>query len=164
MARTLTTGNSVDDASQFTTAAITPSAKALVLIFVTNTRPIFAFGTLATPRIAGNGLSWEMVNTVTTEDGDRRLTCFRSMGAAPTNGPLTIDFADQIQDLCAWSVFEYTGVDTSGVSGAEAIAQSRSATAAGTALTVTLTPSDPANNLSAGGITLELVNEATHTV
>lgn len=163
MAHPLTSGNSVADASQFTTAQIQPTASALVLVFVTNVRPVISFGTLATPTVSGCGLTWEPVVSVTTPDGDRRLSCFRGMGTGPSRDALVINF-DQNQDICAWSVLEYTDVDTGGVNGAGAIAQRQSATGAGTSLNVTVAPADPARERTVGAVVLEPTDGQPHPV
>ncbi|MGE5694015.1 MAG: hypothetical protein ACM4D3_01920, partial [Candidatus Sericytochromatia bacterium] len=155
MAHALTTGNSIEDVSQFTTAEIQPTASALVLVFVTNVRHLLTLGTLATPTVTGNGLNWERITTVTTTDEDRRLTCFRAMGANPSRGTVLISFGDQVQDICAWSVLEYTDVNTSGVDGAGAIGSGRTVTNSGTSLTATLTPADPERGRTVGAIMLE---------
>ncbi|TPG34342.1 hypothetical protein [Mycolicibacterium hodleri] len=164
MARTsLTSGDSTFNASQFNTAIITPGANTLVLMFVASARSAPGGATPTKPRASGNGLTWESIQTVTT-GGDRRLTCFRAFGAAPTAGAVTIDFADQIQDLCAWSIFEYDGVNTT-AGGVNAIGQSKSGSATGTTLTITLdTPSDPARNTAVGAIMLALNIELAQSI
>lgn len=162
----LTAGNSIGDGSLYQTAIIQPGANTLVLLFVANTRPGNPGGVAITPKASGNGLTWQPVQTVTTGGGDnRRLTCFRSMAAAPTAGQILIDFGGQTQDLCAWSVFEYDGVDTTGTDGVAAVAQSRTATGTAAALTANLAPSvDPMRNFSVGGIMLDLFNDPVRPV
>ena len=155
MATPLTTGNSVTNTSQYATADIQPSAGALVLTFVVNVRPLVSLGTLATPTIVSNGLTWELVDTVLAADGERRLTCLRARGPAPVRGPLTIAFADQLQESCAWSVVEYTGVETSGLHGGGAIGLTQTANAAGTSLDATFTPADPTRDRTIGAIMLQ---------
>jgi hypothetical protein len=166
MARTkLTTDNTVTDAANFQTAIVQPSANTLVLMFVTNTRP-FVNQAPAIPTITGNGLTWQQVQTVTTGPSqDRRLTCFLPLARAPAPGPITIDFGGETQDFCAWSVFEYDGVDTGGSAGEAAIAQSATGTGNGAALTVDLGPSaDPTRNLSVGAIILDLLADPVRPV
>jgi hypothetical protein len=151
----LTTDNSTNDATSFQTAAVAPGSDTLVLIFVANTRP-FVNVDPAIPTVDGNGLSWQQVQTEVTGTVDKlRLTCLRSMAFAPTAGPITIDFGGELQDFCAWSVFEYDGVDTDGIAGDAAVAQSRAVTGNGVTLTASLGPSgDPTRNHSVGGIVL----------
>src|SRR5215207_6496693 len=123
MARTkLTTGKSTDNVTSYTTAAISPGANRLVLAFVMNIRLVT--DTAAQPVLQGNGLVWQVVDSVLVQgDVDRRLTCFRAMGPTPTSGPVTISFGAEAQSRCAWSIFEYDEVDTTGADGAGATLQ-----------------------------------------
>jgi hypothetical protein len=150
---------SVDDSASYRTAAVTPSADALVLLFVTSAQGVFSVGTPNVPDITGNGLAWTAVDTLTFGAQDnRRLTCFRALGAAVA-GSVTIDFGGQTQDYCAWSLMEYTGVDTA-EAGVKAVAAVGSAKGNGAALTVPLGASaDAARNTRVGGIALELIGE-----
>jgi hypothetical protein len=155
--KNLTSGNSTTNATTYPTAIVSPGANRLVLAFVMNARATNQVA--ATPTLSGNGLTWEPVETVTISTtgttGDRRLTCFRAMGPAPAAGAISIGFGGETQDFCAWSVFEYDEVETSGTNGSGAVAQSRAQTGAGTSLTVGLNPfADPLNNLTAGAIIL----------
>ncbi|BDX31362.1 hypothetical protein TUM20985_19090 [Mycobacterium antarcticum] len=164
--RKLTAGNSIGDGSLYQTAIVQPGANTLVLLFVANTRPGNPGGLAIAPTVSGNGLTWTVVRTVTTGGGDnRRLTCFRAMAPAPSAGQVLIDFGGQTQDLCAWSVFEYDDVDTTGADGATAVAQSNTATTTATALTASLAPSaDPLRNFTVGGIMLDLFNDPLRPV
>jgi hypothetical protein len=77
------------------------------------------------------------------------------MGAAPSAGPLTFDFAGVQQQACAWSVFEYDNVDGSGSNGSGAVAQQLTASGSGTTLAVMLGPlANAAANLVVGGMVL----------
>jgi len=127
------------------------------LAFVFNARA--SANNAETPTATGHSLTWKQVDSVTAGPvGDRRLTCFRAMGAAPTAGALTLDFGSQMQDLCAWSVFEYDKVDTSGANGAGAVVQRRNQNGTGVMLSVGLNPfDDPTNNLAVGGVILSLL-------
>lgn len=154
MARTsLTSGQSVADAASYQTAIVEPGANALVLLFIANTRPVFPPAAASVPTVTGNGLTWQQVQTVTLGNEDRRLTCFRALGAAPTAGQVNIDFAGELQDYCAWSLFEYEGTSAGGPT----IAQSTTSAGTGEALTATLMPSaDPMRNHTVGAIMLDL--------
>ena len=162
----LTADNNVGDGDLYSTAIIAPGANTLVLLFVANTRPGNPGGVATTPTISGNGLAWQLVRTVPVGGGDnRRLSCFRSMAAAPTAGQILIDFGGQTQDFCAWSVFEYDDVDTTGADGEKAVAQSNFATGTAAALTASLAPSaDPMRNFTVGGIMLDLFNDPVRPV
>ncbi len=164
MATKLTTGSSIDNVAQVTTAQIQPSASALVLVFVANLRGPLVFGTLATPVVSGCGLTWEPVTSVQTSDNDTRLTCFRALGDTPSRGNLVIDFADQIQDSCAWSVFEYTDVNTSGVNGRGALGSSSVTIDTNTTLTAAAPPIDPARDRAVGAIILAPADGQAHPV
>jgi hypothetical protein len=110
VARTdLIQGNNTANASTYSTASIAPGSNRVALAFVMNVRS-GAAGAVE-PTAQGNGLTWKRVESVqVTGAPNRRLTCFRATGAAPTAGPLSFDFAGEQQALCAWSVFEYDRV------------------------------------------------------
>lgn len=151
----LTSNNSVNNASTYKTAVIGPGDNTLVLAFVANARPAIPGGTPATPTVSGNGLTWQQVQTVTAANA-RRLTCYRAMGPTPGAGDITIDFGGQTQDYCAWSIFEYDGVDATGAAGSAAVAQVNQGSVNATMLTVTLgTSADPTRNITVGGVTLD---------
>ena len=164
MATALTTGNSTDDISQFTTAQIQPSGSALVLVFVANLSGPFTDGTLATPKVSGCGLTWEPVTSVLTSDNDMRLTCLRALGPAPTRGALTIGFGDDVQGTCAWSVFEYTDVNTGGLNGAGAIGLSSSIVGTDAGLTASAPPIDAARDRAVGAVILAPADGQAHSV
>ena len=155
MATPLVTGNGVNDASQYPTTEIRPTAGALILAFVSNVRRLLTAGTLNTPTLSSPGLTWEVVNTVTTADNERRLTCLRASGPAPTSGQLVIAFADQIQGMCAWSVVEYTDVDATGLNGSGAVGFSKPVQGTGTRLDATFTPADAAHDRTVAAIMLQ---------
>ena len=119
---TVTTGQSNTDAMTYDTASITPTAGALVLVYVGN---IESGVTPDTPTVAGNSLTYAQVATVFQVDGADyiRTTVFRAMGTA-TTGLATITFANTTQLTASWSVAECTGIDTGGTNGSAAIVQS----------------------------------------
>lgn len=161
----LTSGSSIANALSYATVTITPTPQSLVLAFVVSFRPALQ-GTPAPPALSGNGLVWQQIQTVLGgTQANRRLTSFRAMGPAPTAGPVTADFGDQLQDLCAWSIVEFADVDTGGTAGAGAIAQSHAGTSPDSAATLTLTPSaDPSRNATVGAVMIELVNNVARQV
>ena len=134
-----------------------PGSNTLILLFVTSATPVFPGGVAGTPTVTGNGLAWVRAQSVLYgANGDRRLTCFRASGAAPSDGAAVIDFGSETQDFCAWSVFEYSDVDVSGAQGEAAIAQVFAVTATGQSLTASLAPSaDPNRNFAVGAIAIE---------
>jgi hypothetical protein len=155
VATPLVTGSSVNDQAQYTTTAIQPTGGALILAFVSNVRRALTSGTLATPTLSSPGLTWELVDSVLTEDNERRLSCLRARGPAPARGAAVIGFADQIQEMCAWSVVEYTDIDVSGLNGSGAIGFSKPAKATGTRLDATFTPANAARDRTIAAIMLQ---------
>lgn len=107
--------------------------------------------TPATPTVTGNGLTWVQIATVAAS-ADYRLTLFRAVGAAPTSGPLTIDFGGVVQDNILWGLAEFKNVNVSN-SGANLIVQSGTGSVApATSLTITLSAFTSAINLAYGVI------------
>ena len=132
--RKLSSGTGTD-ATAFETENFAPGSNTLILLFVTSATPVFPGGVAGTPTVTGNGLAWVRAQSVLYgANGDRRLTCFRASGAAPSDGAAVIDFGSETQDFCAWSVFEYSDVDVSGAQGEAAIAQVFAVTATGQSL------------------------------
>jgi hypothetical protein len=123
----LTAGNSRVNSRVCTTASIAPAANALVTVAVLGHN-----GTTAapSPTVSGGGMAaWTQVATVTF-DGvatpHKRLTVFRALSASPGSGPLRITFTT-MEANCEWIVSQWTGVETSGTNGGNAIAQAASA-------------------------------------
>ena len=153
----LTTGSTAAPAASFTTAPIAPSLNRLVLAFVANVR---GGGAAAGDPTAQGNLTWQEIATVPISGAtDHRITCFRAMrtiGPVPPAAGLTFSFLNQQQAGCAWSIFEYEGVDISGADGAGAVIQplTKSDSGPGT-LSLLLGPlADPAASVVAAGITL----------
>ena len=145
----LTSDSNAVDAASFATASIAPTADNLILVAVANDAATEAGA--VEPTLSGNGLTWVSIGTakaVTTA----RITLFRSMGAAPSAGAITIDFASNTQNACCWSVIEFGNVNTGGTNGSAAVVQSATNTAAFPALTVvvTLAAFASANNATYG--------------
>jgi len=142
-------------ADDYTTASIAPTGNELVLAMIVNTR---FTATPAVPTLSGNGLTWVQVATVTinpSTDHDMRLTLFRAMGASPSSGVVTINVGGvDTHSGCAWVITEFSGVDTTGSDGANAIVQAvtNSDIATPTSLTVTLASFASATNAAYGGI------------
>ena len=147
----LTTNKSETDGTGYTTASITPTANALVLVMVSAVR---ADGiTYSDPTLSGNGLTWVAIGTVKEDDagGSRRGgTLFRSMGASPSAGAITITYGAS-HESCAWSVAEFTGVDTTGTNGSGAVVQVVTATGTSTTPSVTLAAFGSSSNATYGG-------------
>jgi hypothetical protein len=153
--------------SAYTTSSFAPAVGSLVLVFVLSANT--GFGAAGVPTATGNGLTWDRVDTANT--GQFRLTCFRAMRiGTPASGTTRFEFRDgagalQTQDLCAWSIFEYSNVDLGGTNGFGAVVVHPQAAA--TAATKLTAPLPLANqiNVEVGGIILALqLGEAAHPV
>ena len=139
------------NSSAYTTASVAPTANRYVEVDVLNTKATLP----DTPTLSGNGLTYVQTATVTFDTIAtplKRRTRFRSMGAAPTAGAITIDFAGATQTGCIWSVKEFDSVDTTGTFGSGAHVQSATNSAnTGTSLTVTLAAFGSTDNATTGG-------------
>lgn len=153
-ASNLTTTGNASDLSSYATASISPGSNTLLLLWVYT----IAASTPNIPTASGNGLTWVQVDNQLDTNSLRRITLFRAMGASPSVDTVTIDFGGQTQAGAAWSIVEYTGVDTSGTDGSGAIVQSAKAATVGTAtsLTVTLSAFSSTNNATVGGFGMPL--------
>ena len=126
---------STSNLTSYTSSSFTPTSNALVLVGIGNSQ---GSATAATPTVAGNGLTYVQVNTVTFDSGLKRETIFRAMGASPTAGAITVDFGGTSQTGCHIVVVQFTGTNTSGTNGSGAVVQSATASGAGTSISVTL--------------------------
>lgn len=134
-AATLAGNFSNTDATSYATASVTPTANRLVLIAVMGS----TLGSSAAPTLSGNGLTYVEVASQHLGDAGNRLSVFRAMGASPSAGAITIDFAGVTQLRCHWSVVEFSDVDTGGSNGADGVRQSATAVGANvSSLEVTL--------------------------
>lgn len=115
-----------DDPTSVNTASISPADDAAVFAFIqthtwtTSTDP-------AIPTLVGGGMTtWTQIATVigdTTAASRVRLTVFRALQATPGTAVATIGNLGSNADGRAWSIFECTGVDTSGTNGSGAVVQ-----------------------------------------
>ncbi len=144
------------DATSYTTASVSPSGNALILVSIqTSGSPVSG-----DPAVTGNGITYTKVNDRT--QGGQHQWLYRGMAASPSAGAITIDFGAETATSCAHSVNEFTGVDTSGTNGSGAIVQSAvNSAASGTSLTVTLAAFGDTTNNVAFGQHAHAANEAT---
>ncbi len=118
-------GNTSGANSYATTATYTPTANALLLAVVVNSKA----SAPDTPTFSGNGLTWAQVATATYNTVGTpiaRITVFRALGASPTTTAGTADFAGVSQTGCHIYVCQLVGANTTGTSGSGAIVQSPS--------------------------------------
>lgn len=124
-ATNLTAGgdNTLGGVASYTTASISPSANALVLLSVT--KAVSTSTEPTTPTVSGNGLTWVLVNASYYDNSSssrRKIFLFRAMGASPSAGAVTVTNGENAYG--GWTIDEFTGVDTSGTNGSGAIVQS----------------------------------------
>ena len=150
----LTTGNDTDGGSGATTSSVSPTGNNLLLLTVVSRTAISTDPN--EPTATGNGLTWVVEKSVVydaTSSTRRRVTVFRTMGASPSSGAITIDFGGQAQTDVLWSLDQVSGVDTSGTNGSGAVVQSVSNfdnSATTNTVTVTLAAFSSANNITYG--------------
>lgn len=147
----LTTSSSGVSASSYNTASISPVANKLVIATV---RGLVGSGTVNTPTCSGASMTWTLVKTQISASNLTNITMFRALSASPGSGALTFDFGGQSQNSCAWSITEFTDVNTTGTNGANAVVQNNGDTNTGTqsSLTVTLNSFSSARNATHGVI------------
>lgn len=120
----------------YVTKSISPIGDKLQIIAVQNT---LEGGSAAAPAVAGNGITWTLIDSQVFNGTEYRISLFRGMVSSPTAGPVTITFGGVAQTSCAWSILEFGNVDTGGTHGSAAVVQSAKNSSAGaTSLTVTL--------------------------
>lgn len=159
----LTANGSTTGATSYTTASVSPSANALVLLSVVASKA----ATMIAPTVTGNGLTWQLVDNTgefTAGAGVAALYVFRAMGAAPSAGTIVIDFAGVNQTGCVWSVNQFTRADATGTHGAGAIVQSVDGTAA-TVITInsTLAAFESSKNVNFTAVSIGSVAAGTVT-
>jgi len=151
----LTQNQDISNASSYATASVTPSSNALVLVATEQTRNA---ATACTDNdvssVTGNGLTWVLIARQCFSDAGvptHTVEIWRSMGASPSTGAITIATGGASQVHMAWAVAECTGTDTSGTNGSGAIVQSATnLIEPGTSLTVTLGAFGDAGNATLG--------------
>jgi len=138
------------DSQTYNTASVTPGANRLVLVAVGIRN--YNAANLGTISLSGNGLTWVEIATTTystVASGKSRISIFRSMGASPSAGAITITVSGSGNASCQWSVDEADGVDTTGTNGSGAVVQNATNQSDNctSGLTVTLAAlADAANN------------------
>lgn len=145
----LTSGNNDVAHTSTSTASITPAANKLIVAAIGCYRSL---GTAVQPTLSGNGLTWVAINsqTVATGGDSLRVTVFRSMGAAPSTGVITINYGGVTHAFSTWSVVEFDGVDTSGTNGSGAVVQSAVGSGTSTTALATLAAFGSASNATYG--------------
>lgn len=150
----LTQSSSTTNATNYTTASVTPTANALVLLATVATRNSTTCSDNDIVSVTGNGLTWVNVNRQCFSSAGtpvQTVETWRTMGASPSTGTINFDFSATTQLNAAWAVIECTGVDTSGTNGSGAVVQNAiNSIEPGTSLTVTLGAFGNASNATLG--------------
>ncbi len=122
----LASSSSTTDGTAFSTASVSPTANAVVLLAVFSCRTAGAAEAPAT--ITGNGLTWTQIDTTRLygTSNFRSLSLWRGMSATPSASTIDLTFTSSHESV-AWSVCQATGVNTSGTNGSGAIVQAVSA-------------------------------------
>jgi hypothetical protein len=114
------------------------------------------------PTVAGNGLTWVQVASVTFSSNTRRLTVFRAMGASPSGGTVTFSFGVQSQTSFVWSILECDEVNTSGTDASGATVQSvTNSAAAATTISAALAALEDPTNVAVAFVALDISSTVT---
>ncbi len=159
----LETSSNTSSAVTHDTGSISPTPGALVLVWIQE-----GFSSAGAPTLAGCGMTWTQVVTV-SGGSSRRLTLFRGQHGAPTPGVLTMTHVSAAASVC-WSISQYTGVVDYGDGGAGAVVQfdtTTDLTGAATTITMTLAALENAANVHAAGfglnVTTTIAADAVHS-
>lgn len=155
----LTQDTSTTNATSYTTASVSPTSDALILVATMATRnAATACADNDVTSVAGNSLTYVHINRQCFSAAGvptQTVELWRSLGAAPSTGTIVIGFGGNTQINGSWAVIECTGVDTSGTDGSGAIVQNAiNLTEPGTSLTVTLAAFGDAGNATLGAFGL----------
>jgi hypothetical protein len=97
------------DAASFATGSYTPAADRILIATVQNTK---ASSPSAVNTFTGNGLTWNLIQTVVDNGNIRRITQYwAATGASPTTGAATADFGGVTQTSAHIRVDEFDGLD-----------------------------------------------------
>ncbi len=141
----LTSGTDITAGTGFTTASISPTANNLVLAYVVTTDDA---SDPTVTGLAGCGLTWVSIASVSFNSSRSRLVVFRALGS-PSPGVVTGTMGATVSSA-AWVIEQWADVDTSGTNGSGAVAEIVTTSGTGvTALAPTLTGILPLNRASA---------------
>jgi hypothetical protein len=143
------TGIPGNQASYSTAGSYTPTANKLVVAVVDAS---FTAGSgQNTPTASGNGLTWELIASVSAvgNSTQRGQWWFAAAGSSPTTTGFSANFGGQTQANCTIYVVEFPDADISGgVAAAFVQVNTASNDASGTSLSVTLNAfADAVNNI-----------------
>lgn len=135
-------------ATSYSTGSVTPTANALVIVTVINTKA----SAPDTPTVSQNGHAYVQMDTVTFNtiaSPVTRATTFRASQSSPGAGAVTADFGGATQTGCIIEVVEFWGADTSGSDGSGAVVQHVAWNRADSTTNPTLTITTPSSTNNA---------------
>jgi hypothetical protein len=139
----LTSGADSVDRSSYTSASVTAHANQLILACVGGAPND---NTSQSVTVSGFSATWVEVALADTGSIGRFAACYRTMLGSDQTGTVVFNF-NETQLRAAWSVVEFSGVDTSGTNGSGAVVQAPTAVStSATSLTVTFSAFGNANN------------------
>lgn len=146
----LTSNSNNTPAATFNTDSISPGSNRLILAAVWGLDN--AFVTPPTFTLSGNGLTWVSVLRVPSPSGGPgTFQLFRSMGASPSTGSVTISSDVTTLEMAQWGIFEFTGINTAGTNGSGAVNNPTSNYSTGVStVSVTLPAFSSTNNATFG--------------
>lgn len=146
-AKFVTKGNSASDTTVYTSASVTITASTLVLIVYAAVR--LNPGEPQTPTVASAGLTGDLVEVASAfhdQSGQRaKVWVFRHLDSSTSAGTFTFTHA-ATHEGAIWIITEFSGIDTGGTKGADAVRQSSTNINFGTSLQVALAGFGDASN------------------
>ena len=97
------------------------------------------------PPVAGHGLTYTLINSITTSVLGRTCIYAADSGSSPTSAALTVTYTTLQSGFCQYDL-EFTGVDLSSGVAAAFVQDEFNSTASGTSLSVTLAAAGDAAN------------------
>jgi hypothetical protein len=152
----LATNGSIANSSSYSSISISPTANALVVAFY-GSADTGNGGDPSTVGISG-GISLTQISLPTS--GLTPIACginmgfsvWRGLSASPGSGAMVFSHGVDGQSRALWSIMEFTGVKTSGVNGADAIANAEENTGTTGAYSVTMDTFLAAGNRPVSGV------------
>jgi hypothetical protein len=155
----LSESQSTANTASYATASVSPAGDRLILAIAQSTRNGTTCASSELSSVTGNGLTWVFVNRQCHSSAvapTHTVEIYRSMGASPSSGAVTLDYGANAQLNAAWAIVECTGVDTGGSNGADAVVQSAiTLSEPGTAINATLAAFGSAGNATLAAFGLD---------
>lgn len=148
-----------NSASSHTVVNLASSANQLMLLSVWNNK---AAATADLPTVSGTARTWTQVATVLSADNTKRNTLFRSLTAGAVTEDAVVNCTNTQTHIRIVGA-GFTGIDTGGTNGANAIVQSGTNTNAGaqTGILITLSAFASSSNVAYGFVAKNGSNDIT---